>query len=114
MAVAAVVIFLHMQADLQLRNAELQEEKQQQKAGALPGTLHDKQMQCLNIPLKPLVVESSGESLIEQVHGVLATSLVRMVRTPNNQHHVTVPTCTWSVDNRVDMLRVSPGYLSIH
>jgi hypothetical protein len=76
MAVDAVVISPHMQADLQLRNAQLEEEKQQRQGGAPPGTLHDKQMQCLSIPLKPLVVESSGKCLLEQMHAGLATSFV--------------------------------------
>lgn len=74
-AVAAVVLTSHMQADLQLRNVQLEEEKQQRQGGAWPGTLHDKQMQCLNIPLKPLVVESSGRCLLEQMHAALAISL---------------------------------------
>ena len=73
---AAVAILLHMQADLQLQNAKHEEQEQQQKGGAPLCTLHDKQMQCLNVPLKPLVVESSGKSLFEYGCGALAISLV--------------------------------------
>jgi hypothetical protein len=60
---AAVLSFALTQADLQVYSARLEEQAQERKGETLPSMLHpdNKRMQCLGVPLKPLVVESSGK-----------------------------------------------------
>ena len=74
MTPAVTLVCALAQADLQVHNARLEEQAQERKGETLPSMLHpdNKRMQCLSVPLKPLVVESSGKPPIVTAPNMLA------------------------------------------